>query len=237
MANKKEFTLLVNGVEKSTENVEKLGDSLEKVDAKAKGMSVTAKDIADTYKDEFKDVMEYIVSQMTKIGAIITELNTYVGQAIDKNVEAGEKLAKNMEKSADSGLSSIKIKAIEASTLIEGWIDKITEKSEGQTTKLEQQLAKNNELLQQSTEKTKNENEKENKIGILNLKAYKERAEERLAGLKKYKTELEVAGIETKLYYSSAISQYAEDSEQFKEKQKEKAAALKALQDKIVYNN
>ncbi|MDR2951588.1 MAG: hypothetical protein LBV71_20550 [Prevotella sp.] len=238
MADKKEFTLLVNGVEKSTENVEKLSNSLEKVDVKAKGMSVTAKDVADTYKNELKDVIEYIALQMAKIEAIITELSTHAGQAIEKNIEAGEKLAESMGKSADSGLSSIKIKAIEASTVMEAYIDKITAKSEVQTTRLEQQLAKNKELvaksLKESTEKTEDEAEKEKKIGILNLKAYKERAEERVAVLKKYKEELEVAGVQTKLYYSSVISQYAEDSEQFKQKQKDKEKALEELQKKIL---
>ena len=237
MANMKEHVFKINGVEQTTENIENLNNSLEKVDVKMKKVSVSAKDVADTYKNDFGDVMEYLALQMSKIGAIVTELNTHIGKAIEKNVEAGEKLAESMEKSAESGLSSVKIKAIEASALIEGWIDKVTAKSDGQTTRLEQQLAKNKELvaksLEESTEKTKGEGEKEEKIGILNLKAYKERAEERVAELKKYKEELEVAGVQTKLYYSSVISQYAEDSEEFKQKQEEKAAALEALQDKI----
>ncbi|MDR3056899.1 MAG: hypothetical protein LBU84_02000 [Prevotella sp.] len=237
MANMKEHVFKINGVEQTTENIENLNNSLEKVDVKMKKVSVSAKDVADTYKNDFGDVMEYLALQMSKIGAIVTELNTHIGKAIEKNVEAGEKLAESMEKSAESGLSSVKIKAIEASTLVEAWIDKVTAKSEGQTTRLEQQLAKNKELvaksLEESTEKTKNEGEKEEKVGILNLKAYKERAEERVAELTKYKEELEVAGVQTKLYYSSVISQYAEDSEQFKQKQKDKAAALEELQKRI----
>jgi hypothetical protein len=233
MADKKEFTLLVNGVEKSTENVEKLGSSLEKVDVKAKGMSVTAKDVADTYKNELKEIMEYIALQMAKIEAIITELSTHAGQAIEKNIEAGEKLAKNMEKSAEGGLSSIKIKAIEASTLIEAWIDKVTVKSEGQTEKLTQQVERNKELLAKSTEITKEYNEKEKEAGILNLKAHKENVEAHVGELKKYKLELEAASVQTKLYYSSVISQYSVDREEFKKVQEDKAKALKELQNKI----
>lgn len=237
MADKKEFTFKVNGFEQVIDNADKLVNGIDKVDVKMKGMSVTAKDVADTYKNELKDVIEYIALQEAKIEAIITELSTHAGQAIEKNIEAGEKLAENMEKSADSGLSSVKIKAIEASTLMEAWIDKITAKSDGQAARLEQQLAKNKELvaksLEESTEKTKDEGEKEEKIGILNLKAYKERAEERVSELKKYKAELEVAGVQTKLYYSSVISQYAEDSAEFKKALEDKATALEELQKRI----
>ena len=137
MADKKEFTLKVNGLEQSIENVEKLNNSLDKVDVKTRGMSVTASDVADAYKDDIKDVMEYIVLQMAKIGAIVTELNAHVSKAIEKNVEAGEKLAESIEKSAESGLSSVKVKAIEASTLIEAWIDKVANRSEEQLINLQ----------------------------------------------------------------------------------------------------
>lgn len=237
MADKKEFTLKVNGLEQSIENVEKLNNSLDKVDVKARGMSVTASDVADAYKDDIKDVMEYIVLQMTKIGAIVTELNTHVSKAIEKNVEAGEKLAESMEKSAESGLSSVKVKAIEASTLIEAWIDKVANRTEEQLinlqTKQAEQLDKNKELLDKSAAITKEYDEKDKEIGILNLKAHKENTEARIGELKKYKAELEATEIHTRLYYSSVISQYAEDSAEFKQAQEEKQKALEDLQIKI----
>lgn len=237
MADKKEFTLKVNGLEQSIENVEKLNNSLDKVDVKARGMSVTASDVADAYKDDIKDVMEYIVLQMTKIGAIVTELNTHVSKAIEKNIEAGEKLAESMEKSTESGLSSVKVKAIEASTLIEAWIDKVANRTEEQLinlqTKQAEQLDKNKELLEKSTAITKEYDEKDKEIGILNLKAHKENTEARIGELKKYKAELEATEIHTRLYYSSVISQYAEDSAEFKQAQEEKQKALEDLQIKI----
>lgn len=237
MADKKEFTLKVNGLEQSIENVEKLNNSLDKVDVKARGMSVTASDVADAYKDDIKDVMEYIVLQMTKIGAIVTELNTHVSKAIEKNVEAGEKLAESMEKSAESGLSSVKVKAIEASTLIEAWIDKVANRTEEQLINLQakqtEQLDKNKELLEKSAAITKEYDEKDKEIGTLNLKAHKENTEARIGELKKYKAELEVTEIQTRLYYSSVISQYAEDSAEFKQAQEEKQKALEDLQIKI----
>lgn len=237
MADKKEFTLKVNGLEQSIENVEKLNNSLDKVDVKTRGMSVTASDVADAYKDDIKDVMEYIVLQMTKIGTIVTELNAHVSKAIEKNVEAGEKLAESIEKSAESGLSSVKVKAIEASTLIEAWIDKVANRSEEQLINLQakqtEQLEKNKELLEKSAAITKEYDEKDKEIGTLNLKAHKENTEARIGELKKYKVELEAAEIQTRLYYSSVISLYAEDSAEFKQAQEGKQKALEDLRIKI----
>ncbi|MBN9303250.1 MULTISPECIES: hypothetical protein [Dysgonomonas] len=237
MADKKEFTLKVNGLEQSIENVEKLNNSLDKVDVKTRGMSVTASDVADAYKDDIKDVMEYIVLQMAKIGAIVTELNAHVSKAIEKNVEAGEKLAESIEKSAESGLSSVKVKAIEASTLIEAWIDKVANRSEEQLINLQakqtEQLEKNKELLEKSAAITKEYDEKDKEIGTLNLKAHKENTEARIGELKNYKVELEAADIQTRLYYSSVISLYAEDSAEFKQAQEGKQKALEDLRIKI----
>ncbi len=237
MADKKEFTLKVNGLEQSIENVEKLNNSLDKVDVKTRGMSVTAKDVADAYKDDIKDVMEYIVLQMAKIGAIVTELNAHVSKTIEKNVEAGEKLAESIEKSAESGLSSVKVKAIEASTLIEAWIDKVANRSEEQLINLQakqtEQLEKNKELLEKSAAITKEYDEKDKEIGTLNLKAHKENTEARIGELKKYKVELEAAEIQTRLYCSSVISLYAEDSAEFKQAQEGKQKALEDLRVKI----
>lgn len=99
MADMKVMTLKVDVKDK---DVKKLADDLDTVNVKTKDISLSAKDVADTYKNEFKDVLEYIALQMSKIGAIITEMNTHVGQAIDKNIEAGERLAGNIENAAES---------------------------------------------------------------------------------------------------------------------------------------
>lgn len=229
----KEFNIRINGVEQETKSTGKLADNLGEVNVKMKEVSASAKDVADAYKKDFQDVMEYIVVQMSKIGAIVTELNTHVGQAINKNIEAGEKLVKNMEKSADSGLSSIKIKAIEASTLIEGYISKVTNKTEEQSAKLAEQVDKNKELLDEYFEIVKNYSEKDRQTGILNLKAHKENLEIRISGLKRLKTEMETAASNTRIYYDTVNLQYAEDSEEFKKNIEKKEAALKVFQANI----
>ncbi|MDU1891789.1 MAG: hypothetical protein E6767_13970 [Dysgonomonas sp.] len=227
---KKELTIKVNG----TENVEKLADNLDKVDIKIKSASLSASDLISTYKDNLQEVIEHIVLEMSKISAIITELNTYTGKLIDKNVEEGEKLAENIEKSSESSISSIKIKAIEASTVIEAWIKKVGGKTEDQSTKLDGQLEKNKELIGKSLDDiAKIYTEKQKEIGIINLKGHKENVNAHIDELKNFKTELEAATLHTELQYNIMCMHYDKDSEEFKKAQNEKTVALKSLQDKI----
>lgn len=246
MADKKEFTLLVNGVEKSTENVEKLGSSLEKVDVKAKGMSVTAKDVADTYKNELKDVIEYIALQMAKIETIITELSTHAGQAIEKNIEAGEKFAKSMEISGEGVLSSIESTAKQLPTIVmEGYERMITNlgKISGtQSSILEEQLKKNKELIDTISEESLKSietkySEKTKNIGIINLKAHKENVKGHLEELNKFKTELQKSVEHTRMQYDAVCLSYDKDSEEFKKAQEKKAEELKKLEAKFTEVN
>lgn len=233
----KEHVFKINGVEQTTENLENLNNSLEKVDVKMKKVSVSAKDVADTYKNDFKEVMEYLAVQMSKMGAIVAELNTHIGTAIEKNVEAGEKLAESMTESAESGLSSVKIKAIEASSLIEAWIDKVNNRSEEQSAKLAEQVTKNKELLERDATIKKEYDDKDKETGILNLKAHKENIEKRIEGLQALKTELEAATANTRLQYDVMSIHYKSDSEEFKKIQEDKKNALEALTNKIVETN
>lgn len=218
---------------KGGNTVTKLADNLENVDVKTKEVSISAKDMATVYKDSLKEVTDHIVLQMAKIGAIVTELNTHVGQAIEKNIKAGEKLVENMEKSADSSLSSIKIKAIEASSLIEGYINKITNRTEEQSAKLAEQVGKNKELQEKYSEIIKEFDEKDKETGILNLKAHKENIETRIEGLNKLKAELEFSSLNTRVQYDAMSALYDKDSAEFNKAQEEKKAALDALHTKI----
>ena len=102
----KEFTIKVNGVEQSINSTEKLADSLNKVNGKIKAIPISAEDIAKVCKSDFQEVAEYIILYTSKIEAILTELSTHVGKMIEKNVEAGEKMAESIDKSVESGASS-----------------------------------------------------------------------------------------------------------------------------------
>jgi len=246
MANKKEFTLLVNGVEKSTENVEKLGNSLEKVDVKAKGMSVTAKDVADTYKNELKDVIEYFVLQMAKIEAIITELSTHAGQAIEKNIRAGEKLAKSMEMSGEGVLSSIESTVTKLPAIVtEGYermMANLGNISGTQSSILEEQLKKNKELIDTISEESLTSiatkySDQSKKIGIINLEAHKKNVKGHVEELNKFKTELQHSVEHTRKQYDAVCLSYDKDSEEFKKAQENKTEELKKLEAKITEVN
>lgn len=229
MANMKEFTIKVNGVEQSTKNVDKLSESLDKVDVKAHDMSVSAHDIASTYKDNFEEVVEYIVLQMSKIGAIVTELGAHLGRAVEKNKEAGEKLVIHLEKYGENSLSAIKVKAIEASSTMEAYVNKIGKRTEEQSEKLAKQVEGNKKLIEVSLagiEKKYEEGDK--KVKDIGLESYKKYVEE----LKKHKEELDAAILHTSLQYDAMSMHYDKDSAEFKKAQEDKKAALDSLQKK-----
>lgn len=229
MAKTKELTIKINGAD----NVDKLSDSLDKVDVKTQKISLSAQEVADSYKKNFQQVMEFIVLQMAKIGAIITELNTHVEQAIQKNVEVGEKSVQNIEKTSDTILASITEKAVSASAIMEEWLKKITNQSEEQDVVLSERLAKNKELIE-SLEKAEKEYARKNRdLGILNIKERKENVETRIEELTRLKTEFENTLMQTRLQYDKMSIVYDKDSEEFKKVQEEKAAELEKLQEKI----
>lgn len=229
MANIKEFTIKVNGVEQSTQKVDKLSDSLEKVDVKAHDVSVSAKDIASTYKDNIEEVVEYIVLQMSKIGAIITELGAHLGQAVEKNKEAAEKMVVDLEKYGENSLSVLKVKAIEASSAMEAYVNKIGKRTEEQSAQLTKQVEENKKLIEVSlAEIEKKYEEGDKKVKDIGLESYKKYVKE----LKKHKEELDTAILHTSLQYDAMSMHYDKDSAEFKKAQEDKKAALDSLQKK-----
>ncbi|NDV97503.1 hypothetical protein D0T84_21790 [Dysgonomonas sp. 521] len=246
MADKKNLTFKVDGFEQVIDNADKLSGSLEGVDVKIKGMSVTAKDVTDTYKNELKDVIEYIILQMTKIEAIITELSTHAEQAIEKNIEAGEKLAKSIEMSGEGVLSSIESTAKQLPTIVmEGYERMITNLGKifgTQSSILEEQLKRNKELIDIISEESLKSietkySEKTKKIGIINLKAHKENVKAHVEELNKFKTELQKSVEHTRMQYDAVCLSYDKDSEEFKKAQEKKVEELKNLEAKITEVN
>jgi len=230
MADMKEYKIKIDV--KGDKDVDKLKDNLDKVDVKVHDMSASASDVLSACKSDLQEVMEYIVLQMSKIGAIVTELNTHLGQAIEKNKGAGEKLVQDMEKAGESSMSAIKIKAIEASAQIEAWINKVGSRTDEQSAKLAKQVEENKKLLDKSIEEINKKYDKED-IGIFNLKAHKENIDAHIAEVKKYKNELEAATLHTRLQYDAMSLHYDKDSEEFKKVQEDKKKALEELQKKM----
>lgn len=218
--------------EELNSSTEKLAENLDKIDVKNKKASISAKDMANSYKKEFQEVMEYIVLQMSKIGAIITELNTHVGKAIDKNIEAGEKFAEKIEQSSKSSMETIKLQAESASSILESWISKITDKTEEQSAKFSQQVSTNKTLLEETYDQI-NKKYDDSEIGLFNLRAHKNNVEGHINELKKYKSELETARLHTSVQYDLMASHYGKDSEEFKKVQEEKETALDTLANKV----
>ncbi|WP_029902324.1 hypothetical protein [Prevotella sp. 10(H)] len=122
MAKIKELSIKING----TDSADKLKDSLDKVDAKVKIMPASAQELADAYKNNFQELTQHIVLQISKIEAIVTELSTHVSQVIKKNIEEGERLAQRIEHSGEGILASVKSKVEELPVVMEGYARMMT---------------------------------------------------------------------------------------------------------------
>jgi len=228
-------------IDEMSDSTGKLADNLDKVDVKVNGLSVSAKDVAGTYKREFVGVVELISVQMAKMGAIITELNAQIQQVIDRNREAGQKLAQNIEEGSEAGISSMRVAAIKAGAIMDEFITKTGATLQGKSEKLfeqhsekyQQQVALNTEFLKKTKEGTFAKLEEINQkysgsdIGLFNFKEHKKNVEKNIAELTKYKQALQDSYVKTGIIYDSMAGQYAKDSDEFKKIQNKKKEELK----------
>jgi len=230
---------------KGDKEIKKLKDDIDNVEVKAGKAAVSAGDMANSYKNNLQEVLEHIILQISKVSAIITELNTHVGQVIEKNIEGGEKLAQSIEHSGEGILATIESKVKELPVVMESYarmMGNLGNISETQFKILANQLQKNKELTENITEDTLKSikskySEQGKEIGIVNLKAHKENVDAHIGELNTLKTELENSVIQTRAQYDAVSLIYGKDSEEFKKAQEEKAKELEKLQTKITQIN